>query len=74
MGGFALDGQARRRDEGNPLSTEKLAGILADRIAVLEERVLALAERITALEESPVKVKALVRHPALADAPIEDIT
>ena len=33
------------------MKTEKLAGILADRIVVLEERVLALAERITALEE-----------------------
>ena len=59
------------------MKTEKLVGILADRITVLEERVLALAEGITALEESPARekpIKALVCHPALADAPIEDIT
>ncbi len=63
------------------MNTERLVGILADRIAApmerivaLEERVLELAARVTALEESPVKVKALVRHPALTDAPIEEIT
>ena len=50
------------------MKTEKLVGILSDRITILEDRVLALAERLTALEENPAlenPVKALVRHPAL---------
>ena len=38
------------------MNTEKLVGILADRIAALEER-------IAALEDSSVIVKALDSHP-----------